>query len=228
MAAGFNNVPEITQRLLDNAAGNLSGIISTRESAKYMSGARCLLKVNHRPVGFAFNVQWRIDTLFTEINAIDNPEPEELAPKSIRVSGSMSALHIPGESVGVQMWQADVLSFLFHQYITIEVRDSATNQLLFYTPRAVITSRQEDIRVDDLAQVSLSFMAIGFRDEKTPAVPENFDTYAKARTKVTDNGDLHPKKPISSNSPKSNLIDSLGAANDPPPGLTPLELNNAQ
>lgn len=208
MAAGFNNVPEITQRLLDNAAGNLSGIISTRESAKYMSGARCLLKVNHRPVGFAFNVQWRIDTLFTEINVIDNPEPEELAPKSIRVSGSMSALHIPGESVGVQMWQADVLSFLFHQYITIEVRDSATNQLLFYTSKAVITSRQEDIRVDDLAQVSLSFMAIGFRDEKTPEAPRDINTRAKAKTVNSDNGDLHTENPVLGDFP-SGLIPDL-------------------
>ncbi len=208
MSAGFNNIPEITQRLLDNAASNLSGIISTRPSAKYMSGARCLLKVNHRPVGFAFNVQWRIDTLFTEINTVDNPLPEELAPKSIRVSGNISALHIPGEGIGVQLWQADVLSFLFHQYITIEVRDSTTNQLLFYAPQAVITSRQEDIRVDDLAQVSLSFMAIGFRDEKTPTVPKDFNTRAKAKTTTSDNGDLHTEKQVLGDFP-SGLIPDL-------------------
>ncbi len=208
MAAGFNNVPEITQRLLDNAASNLSGIISTRPSAKYMSGARCLLKVNNRPVGFAFSIQWRIDTQYMELNVIDNPLSEELIPKAIRVSGSISALHIPGEGIGVQLWQADVLSFLFHQYITIEVRDSTTNQLLFYAPQAVITTRQEDIRVDDLAQVSLNFMAIGFRDERTPAAPNDIKARAKAQTVTSDNGDLNTEKQVLGDFP-SGLISDL-------------------
>jgi hypothetical protein len=92
--------------------------------------------------------------------------------RAIKVAGNISALHIPGQGAGVQLWQPDMLSFLFHQYITIEVRDSVTNQLLFYAPKAVINSRQEDIRVDELAQVNLSFMAIGFRDEKNPEVPD--------------------------------------------------------
>lgn len=188
MATGFNNTPDISQQLTDNILeGNLSGIISTRPSAKYMSGARTVLKINSKLVGFAFGVSWRIDTLFTEVNAIDNPLPEELVPKAIKVTGNISALHIPGQGAGVQLWQPDVLGFLFHQYLTIEVRDSTTNQLLFYAPKAVITSRQEDIKVDELAQVALSFTAIGFKDEKSPEIPD--DALTRART--SDVGDLH-------------------------------------
>jgi hypothetical protein len=205
MAAGFDNIPNIAQQLTDNAlGGNLSGIISTRPTAKYMSGARCVLKINHQPVGFAFNVSWRIDTIFTEINVIDNPLPEEFAPKAIKVSGQISALHIPGQGVGIQLWQPDVLSFLFHQYITIEVRDSTTDNLLFFAPKAVITSRQEDIRVDELAQVSLSFQAIGFRDEKNPEVPLGVTTQEK-KTKL---GDLHAETPALLDK-SSNFISSI-------------------
>jgi hypothetical protein len=81
MATGFDNVPDIGQQLTDNILeGNLGGIISSRPTAKYMSGARCVLRINGRPVGFAFNVSWRIDTVFAEINAIDNPLPEEFVP----------------------------------------------------------------------------------------------------------------------------------------------------
>lgn len=189
MPTGFNNTPDISQQLIDNVLeGNLGGIISTRPSAKYMSGARCILKINNRPVGFAFGIAWRIDTLFTEITVIDNPLPEELVPKAIKVTGSISALHIPGLGAGIQLWQADVLSFLFHQYITIEVRDSSTNTLLFFAPKAVIISRQEDIKVDELAQVSLSFQAIGFRDEKTPEIPDKALTQANISKKT---GGLH-------------------------------------
>jgi hypothetical protein len=132
---------------------------------------------------------------------IDNVLPEELVPKAIRVTGSISALHIPGQGAGVQLWQPDVLSFLFHQYLTIEVRDSTTNQLLFLAPKAVITSRAEDIKVDDLAQVSLSFMAIGFRDERDPAQPVDAGTTGSTST----NGDTHVE-PQSAISGTSSLI----------------------
>lgn len=176
MPAGFDNVPNVGSQLLDNVtSGNFGGIISTRPSAKYMSGARCVLRINSKPVVFAFGISWRIDTSYLELNVIDNPLAEELVPKAIQVSGSISALHIPGRGPGAQLWQGDALSFLFHQYITIEVRDSETNQLLFFAPKAVITSRQEEIKVDDLAHMSLNFMAIGFKDEKEPAQPTGYD-----------------------------------------------------
>lgn len=176
---GFNNKPAFSQQLLDNTiGGNIGGIISTRQNAKYISGARTILRINSQPVAFAFNISWRIQTSYTEVQVLDNPLPEEFAPKAIRVEGSISALHIPGQSPGPKLWQADVLSFLFHQYVTIEVRDSATNQLLFFAPKAVITARNEDIKVDDLASISLNFMSIGFRDEKTPEIPDGASTMA--------------------------------------------------
>ncbi len=127
MPTGFNNVPDFGQQLTDNILeGNLGGIISTRPSAKYMSGARTVLRINSKPVAFAFGISWRVDTLFTEVNAIDNPLPEELVPKAIKVSGNISALHIPGQGVGVQLWQPDVLGFLFHQYFTGQILNVKT------------------------------------------------------------------------------------------------------
>lgn len=190
MTTGFDNTPNIGQQLTDNiVGGNIGGIISTRPVAKYASGARTILKINNRAVGFAFGVSWRVDTLYTEINTIDNPLPEEFVPKAIKVTGSISTLHIPGQGAGIQLWQPDVLAFLFHQYLTIEVRDSATDALLFFAPKAVINSRQEDIRVDELAQVTLNFMAIGFKDEKEPAYPDKFD--AQGASSGSTEGDIH-------------------------------------
>jgi hypothetical protein len=177
MVDGFNNTPPIEQQLVNNLiGGNISGILSTRPSAKYMSGARTILRINSNIVGFAFSVSWRINTSYTEIDTIDDVFPAELAPRRVQVDGSISALHIPGMGPGVQLWQPDALSFLLNQYITIEVRDSQTDQLLFFTSKAVITTRQEEIRVDDLAQISLNFQAIGFRDERSPEIPTGVDT----------------------------------------------------
>lgn len=168
MPSGFNNRPAIGQQILDNVTGQASGIFSTKPTARYASGARCILKVNGKISAFAFGVSWRINTLQTEINTIDDYLPYELAPQRITVEGTISALHIPGNSPGSELWRADVLSFLKQKYISIEVRDVVTDDILFFTTKAAITSQSEDFKVDQLANITLSFKAIGFRDERKP------------------------------------------------------------
>ena len=172
--AGFDN--ESKQPIEDNLRKQFQPTLSAKQTAKYASGPRCVLKVNGVVCGFAFGVSWRITTQAIEINTIDDPFAYELAPQRVTVEGTLSALHIPGEGVGVKLWQPDVLNILFQQYITIEVRDSATDQLLFYTDKAMVTSRQEDIKVDSLASVQLSWRAIGYKDERDPALPSDFTT----------------------------------------------------
>lgn len=191
--SGFNNRPGVGQRLIDNAASNVAGVFSTKTSARYASGARCVLKINGRVSGFAFGVSWKITTQVTEIQTIDDYFPYELAPQRISVEGSISALHIPGQSAGTELWQPDALNFLFQQYITIEVRDSATDQLLFHTDQAMITSRMEDIKVDQLSSVSLTWRAIGFRDERMPetatgAKTANTTDIGKVSNRATSTG----------------------------------------
>lgn len=166
--SGFNNRPPVGQQLVDNAASNVAGILSTRPSARYTSGARTILKVNNKICGFAFGISWNITTAVTDIMTLDDYLPYEMAPQRIMVTGTISALHIPGTSAGTELWQGDVLAFLFHRYITIEVRDVNTDDILFLTTKAVITSRSEDLKVDQLGSVQLSFKAIGYRDEKDP------------------------------------------------------------
>ena len=192
MPQGFNNVPALQQQLGDNiVGGNFGGILSTRPAAKYMSGARVVLKINSLPVLFAFGISWNINTMYKEVTAIDNPLPEELVPQRIRVDGNITALHIPGIGMdaGSLLWQADPLSFLFHQYLTIEVRDSVSDGLLFYAPKAAITTRREEIKVDALAHVSLSFIAIGYRDEKDPSQPSGVRSLLATPAQIIALGD---------------------------------------
>lgn len=172
MPSGFNNRPNVASRVADNVASQAAGIVSTRPNARYASGARCILKINNKICGFAFGVSWRINTSATDITTIDDYFPHEIAPQRVTVEGTISALHIPGQSAGTELWQADALNFLFQQYISIEVRDSATDQLLFYTNKAMVTTRQEDLKVDSLANVQLAWRAIGFQDERKPEVAE--------------------------------------------------------
>lgn len=193
MSTGFNNRPPVGQSILNNLAENFTGIFSTRPTAKYASGARCVLKINGKVVGFAFGVSWRINTNYTEINCLDDPLSEELVPQRSSVEGTISAMHIPGVSATTEGWQPDVLSFLFGKYIAIEVRDSQSDQLLFFTAKAVITSRLEEVRVDQLSSVSLSFRAIGWRDEKDPSFPS--DAFGKPGEQSSPQDSLIPQIP---------------------------------
>lgn len=203
MPSGFNNKPNVGAALLDNAAGNISGVFSARASAKYSSGARTILKINGKVVGFAFGVSWRISTTVTEINSIDDPLPNEFVPQRLSVEGTISSLHIPGISATTENWQPDVLSFLFGPYIRIEVRD-INDSVLFLTNKAVIVSRTEDIKVDQLSNVTLQFKAIGWRDEKNPEYPDGIQQVSpdsssqlkgtsNSRSTGVDNGRSSPR-----------------------------------
>jgi hypothetical protein len=161
--SGFN--------LAENLASNLN-VFSIKPIAKYLSGARCTLKVGGRIVGFAFSISWNIDTKVTDILTIDNYLPHELVPTRIDVSGSISGFRIPGSGPGMLSMQSDVLNFLHQPYVEIEVRDSQTDEIIFMTKKAMITNRQEAIKTNSLAELTLQFKAIGFRDELSPEPPK--------------------------------------------------------
>lgn len=163
------------QNVGENILSQTAGIISTKSSAKYTSGARTVLKINNKLVGFAFNISWSERTEVIENKTIDDYLPYELIPNRITVEGTIGAFHIPGQGPTTNYIQPNVLSFLFHKYITIEVRDSATNELLFYTNKAMITSREEDLSAEQLGRMQLRWKAIGWKDELEPKKPTGAD-----------------------------------------------------
>ena len=62
--------------------------------------------------------------------------------------------------------QANILNFLDQKYITIEARDQQTDQLLFFTNKAMITDRSQTVRSGELSKMTLNWTAIGWKDEK--------------------------------------------------------------
>lgn len=160
-----------SERLASNLNNNIAGIFSAKPMAKYLSGARCVLRVSGKIVGFAFAISWNIKTETTEIETIDDPLAYELAPSRISVTGSISGFRIPGSGPTQKLIQSDMLNFLHQRYIEIEVRDSQTDNLIFLTKKALVSARQENVRSDGLADMTLTFKAIGWADEKAPEEP---------------------------------------------------------
>ena len=163
--------------IADNILSNFQGLFALQPMGKYVSGARTILKINGEIVAFAFQIGWNIRTEQDEIWTIDDWTPYELAPKRISIDGTIGGFYFPIKgSPTKNMMAPNVMSFMFHKYIDIEVKDSKTDALLFKTDRAVIVSNSVNITSENLAQVSLTWKAIGWADEKVPQYPDGVPT----------------------------------------------------
>ncbi len=167
-----------------------------RPIGKYMTGARAIIKVNGKLAGFAFNISWSVNTSYQEIHEIDNFLPYELAPQVISVSGTIGMFHIPGQGPAAEGIMPNVLSFLHHKYISIEVQDQSTGNIILNITKAVITNKQQALNAGEVSQINLSFKAIGWSDDQPP-------------TKVSDIDEVAPS-PLIPDGPLSAAADLLG------------------
>lgn len=162
----------VAESLLNSAVGSMSPL---NNYARYMTGARAIIKVNGKLFGFAFGVNYNISTPHEEVWTIDDWTAYELAPQRISINGTIGMFHIPGKGPTAELVQANVLSFLMHKYITIEITDQTTGQKIFKTERAVITNKQQILQAGDISTIQLTWKAIGWIDELTPDYSNGHD-----------------------------------------------------
>jgi hypothetical protein len=179
-SGGFagTGIGQAASGLIDSAVGAISPF---NNFGRYLTGSRAIIKLNDKLFGFAFGVTFNIQTTADEINTIDDWTPYELAPKRIVVSGTLSMFHIPGKSPTRELIQANVLSFLFHKYITIAISDQTTGQVLFETKKAVITGRRQSIQAGEMSEITLEWKSIGWADEMSPGYPGGYDGASSAQ-----------------------------------------------
>ena len=158
-------VKGLSDNLLNSAVGGLSPL---NNFGRYMTGARAVIKINDKLFGFAFGVNFNITTEHEENRTIEDWFAYELMPTRVTVNGTIGMFHIPNKGPSIQLVQSNALSFLMHKYITIEITDQTTGQLIFLTKKAVITSRSQDLQAGEISTIKLSWKAIGWADELNP------------------------------------------------------------
>jgi len=173
-SSGINdNLKESLNNAVKSAVGGVSPFNSF---GRYFTGSRAIIKVNDKLFGFAFAVDFSIRTEYVENRTIDSAVAAELMPTRITVDGMLSMFHVPGKGPTVELVQSNVLSFLMHRYITIEIRDQMTDQLIFKTNKAVITGRTQKVQAGEMSTMQLSWKALGWIDELSdPKVPQGAD-----------------------------------------------------
>ena len=163
-------IGNVADSLVNSAVGAISPF---NNFGRYLTGSRAIIKINDKLFGFAFGVTYNIQTSVDEIRTIDSWIPYELCPKMITVNGTLSMFHIPGKGPSRELIMANVLSFIFHRYITIEIKDHTTDQIIFQTNKAFITGKRQSIRAGEMSEIVLEWKALGFADEMKPAYPEH-------------------------------------------------------
>lgn len=158
--------------IANNVLSNYQNIFAVSPQGKYVSGARTILKINGELAAWAFQVSWNVRTDQDEIWGIDDWTAYELAPKRISIDGSLSGFYLPIKGSPTKIAATPtMLSFMFHKYITIEVRDSVTDAVLFHTDKAVVTNTAVESTAEQLSKLVLNWKAIGWYDEKEPEYP---------------------------------------------------------
>jgi hypothetical protein len=157
------------QQSLKNFGSNLVGYTP---SARFVSGGRVLVSINGIPAPRLSSISWKINTDQRPNREIDNHFPHEFVPNNIDVSGSYSEYREPFRGATNAFHQASALSFMWHPYISIEVRDNLTDALLFYAGKAVIFDRSESVTTEGLVMTSVQWRAISWKDEREPTIPQ--------------------------------------------------------
>jgi len=165
-------VKGLSDSVLKSAIGGLSPL---NNFGRYLTGSRAIIKVNDKIFGFAFAVSFNINTEYEENRTIDSYIAYELMPTRLTVNGTLSMFHIPNRGPTKELVQANVLSYLMHKYISIEISDQTTGQTIFKTNKAVITNRAQTLQAGEISTIQLTWKALGFADELVPKPPHNID-----------------------------------------------------
>jgi len=153
-----------------NLKASAASLISLNPQPRIMTGARAVLRINNNIVALCNNVQYEVSTDWQEIRGIDELIPNDLAPTSYSVKGSMSIYRVPNRSPVKDFLQQDMFRGIIWPLTTIEIRDKRTDELIMLVKRAAITNRSESFTKNQLTSTNLSFVGIGFRDEAMPEV----------------------------------------------------------
>lgn len=158
------------------AKSALGSVSPFNNFGRYLTGTRTIIKVNNKVYGFAFGATININTEYVENPTIDNYIAYELMPTRLTVSGTLSMFHIPGKGPTNQLVQSNIVSYLMHKYISIEIMDQTTGQTIFKTNKAVITGRSQNIQAGEISTMQLTWKALGFVDEMLePKEPNGAD-----------------------------------------------------
>lgn len=166
-------IDDAAQTVQSNKKASEASLKTLNPQPRIMTGARAVVKINGVVSALCINVSYDITMDWSEIRGVDELMPNDLAPNSYSVKGTMSIYRVPDGSPVSSFLHQDMFRGIIWPYSTIEIRDKRTDELIILVKRAAITSRSESFAKGQLTATNLSFIGIGFRDEAIPEIPND-------------------------------------------------------
>lgn len=148
----------------------MSKIVYSPEN--FLTGARCVLKMRGKIIGFAFGISYQIRIEQRPNFVIDSIYPVEIYPWRVNVNGQVFNFRLMGLSATKMRLQPTYDNVLISKYVTIEIYNKDTDVPNNLSPiitfdKAMIVDRSESYSSESVVQTSLTFTSIGWSDADT-------------------------------------------------------------
>jgi len=109
----------------------------------------------------AQSISYTIDYGESEIYGIDSAFPQEIRQTRVSVQGQVSGIRIKA-SGGIQSRNARTVikESLQAPYVSIQIRDRSTDEIILFIPQAKVTSQSSSISVKSVVTLSFGFKGI--------------------------------------------------------------------
>jgi hypothetical protein len=133
-----------------------------------IAGASVVLLVNDVNYGRVIGIDWDVTTPIEELRGVDSPQPYELANSTTSVGGTLSVLRTLGDggAEGAGM-TAPLIDVGKTRYVSLTLLERRTQQVLFQTKRAAISSQSWTVPLRGIISGTITFISIDYSNEVT-------------------------------------------------------------
>ena len=135
---------------------------------KVFTGARAIISMNNRVIAYATSCSYMYDTEYKPQKEVDNSLPAELTPGAINVQVTCNVTRVPLQSATGMALQPTIANNLSQPYMSIELKDRATDQTILFVPKAQLVRRAGGVNVRQMSSETWTLAGIGFWDEREP------------------------------------------------------------
>lgn len=125
------------------------------------TGASVVLYVNGKVLARCLGISWEVATGAAPIHALDSQEPYELAPRMVRVTGTIQLYRLErdggAEGAGLTV---PLTALPRGKYVALLVMDRRTESVFFQADKAMITSQRWNAPIKGIVSGTVSFEAL--------------------------------------------------------------------
>lgn len=138
--------------------------------SKILSSAKIVCYVNGKMMGRVTSFRWSVESPRKALGGIDTASAVELAPTTIRCTGSLGLLRLSLDG-GIEEpgMTAPSDQYVRERYFTLTLIDRTTGQIVFRADRCSVTAQSWDVPEKAFVRGQVSFETMQWGNECRPS-----------------------------------------------------------